>query len=253
MAKPIKKIVAIGGGEIKNASTLAIDKEIIRLAQKRRPNFLFIPTASSDNENYCKDMEKYYGKKLGCKTDRLLLIRQRPSLKEIKEKILGANIIYVGGGNTLKMMNLWRRLGVNKYLRSAWQGGTVLCGKSAGSICWFESGHSDSMSFYNPKRWKYINVSGLSFIKGIHCPHYDSETLGVPRKKHFQAMINRTGGMGIAIDNNCAIEFIEDKFRVIPSKKNAKAFRVYKKSDKVVSEEITTKKELTPIATLFER
>lgn len=252
MTKIIKKIVAIGGGKIITSDTLAIDKEIIRLAQKKRPKFLFIPTASSDNEDYCKNIEKYYGKKLGCKTKTLLLISQEPSPKKIKEKIFWANIIYVGGGNTLKMLKLWRRLGVDKCLRDAWQRGIVLCGLSAGSICWFESGHSDSMSFYNPKKWKYINVSGLGFIKGIHCPHYDNETLGVPRKKHFQTMIKKIGGMGIALDNNCAIEFINDKYRIISSKKRAKAFRVYKKMGKVISEEILTK-NLEPIATLFER
>ncbi|MBI5347377.1 MAG: peptidase E [Candidatus Aenigmarchaeota archaeon] len=253
MTKPIKKIVAIGGGEIRTAGTLAIDKEIIRLAQKERPKLLFIPTASSDSEGYWKHIDKYYGKKLGCKTDVLFLLKETPSSNEIKEKILGADIIYVGGGNTLKMVKLWRRLGVDKLLKTAWQRGIVLCGISAGSICWFESGHSDSMSFYNQKKWKYINVHGLGFLKGIHCPHYNSQTLGVPRKNHFRKMIQKIGGMGITIDNNCAIEFLDDKYRVITSKKYAKAFRVFKKDAKVHSKRIPQLEELTPIATLFKR
>ena len=193
MINSTKKIVAIGGGEIRNSETLAIDKEIIRLVQKERPKLLFIPTADSDSENYYNSINKYYGKKLGCKTDVLYLLKKTPSPKEIKNKILDADIIYVGGGNTLKMMKLWRRLGVDKLLKTAWQRGIVLCGLSAGSICWFESGHSDSMSFYNPKKWKYINVHGLGFIKGIHCPHYNSQTLGVPRKNHFRKMIKKIG------------------------------------------------------------
>lgn len=252
MVRTAKKIMAIGGGDIKTSSTLAIDKEIIRLAQKGRPKFLFIPTASSDAINYCSDVEKYYGNKLGCKTSALLLIRQKPSPKEIKEKILNSDIIYVGGGNTLKMMRLWRRLGVDKLLKSAWQRGIVLCGISAGAICWHDSGYSDSMSFYNPKKWKYINVGGLGFIKGIHCPHYDSETLGIPRKKHFQNMIRKIGGIGIALDENCAIEFIDDNYRVISSKKGAKAYKIYKKNGKVISAEILSKNSPL-IATLYER
>ncbi len=170
---------------------------------------------------------------------------------EIKKKILGADIIYVGGGNTLKMVKLWQRLGVDKLLKTAWQRGIVLCGISAGSICWFESGHSDSMSFYNKKKWKYINVSGLGFLKGIHCPHYNSKTLEVPRKKDFQKMIQKIGGMGIAIDNNCAIEFLDNKYRVINSKNYAKAFRVFKKNGKVISEIIPQKEELMPVKALF--
>lgn len=107
------------------------------------------------------------------------------------------------------MMRLWRRLGVDTLLIAAYENGTVLSGISAGSICWFDSGHSDSMSFYNPRKWKYINVKGLGLISGIHCPHYNSMTLGVPRRKHFRDMIRKTGGIGIAIENNCAIRWQE--------------------------------------------
>jgi len=253
MTKPVKKIVAIGGGEIRDSEMFVIDKEIIRLTQKKHPKLLFISTASLDNEDYYKGVDKYYGKKLGCKTDVLYLLKETPSPREIRNKILDSDIIYVGGGNTLKMMKLWRRLGIDKMLKTAWQKGIVLCGLSAGSICWFESGHSDSMSFYNPKKWKYINVHGLGFIKGIHCPHYDNETLGVPRKTHFRNMIQKIGGIGIAIDENCAIEFLDDKFRVITSKKSTKAFRVYKKDGKVISKKIEQKNNLMPIATLYER
>jgi len=238
MAKSIKKIVAIGGGRTRDSETLAIDKEIIRLTQKKHPKLLFIPTAISDSEDYYKGIDTYYGKKLGCKTDALYLLKNTSSPKEIRNKILGADIIYVGGGNTLKMMKIWRRLGVDKLLKKAWLNGIVLCGISAGSICWFESGHSDSMSFYNPKKWKYINVHGLGFIKGIHCPHYNSQTLDVPRKTHFREMIQRIGGMGIAIDNNCAIEFIDDRYRVITSNKSAKAFR---KMEKLFPRELNRK------------
>jgi dipeptidase E len=253
MTKQVKTIVAIGGGEIRDSETLAIDKEIIRLTKKEHPKLLFIPTASSDSEDYFKGIDKYFDKKLGCKTDVLYLLKETPSSKEIRNKILGSDIIYVGGGNTLKMMKLWRRLGVDKILKTAWQKGIVLCGLSAGSICWFESGHSDSMSFYNSKKWKYINVCGLGFIKGIHCPHYDNETLGVSRKTHFHNMIQKIGGVGIAIDENCAIEFLDDKYRVITSKKSAKAFRVYKKGGKVISKEIEQRNTLMPIATLYEQ
>ena len=174
-------IVTIGGGSFR--STLKIDREIVRLTKKKHPNFLFIPTASSDSEQYSENIGKHY-KKLGCKTDVLYLLNNK-NKKETKTKINKANIIYVGGGNTLKMMRRWRFLGVDTLLKKAWKKGTVLCGLSAGSICWYDSGHSDSMAYYQ-KKWKYINVKGLGLIKGIHCPHYDSATKGVPRKKDFQ-------------------------------------------------------------------
>ncbi len=249
-----KTIVAIGGGEIRTKGTAAIDREIIRLSNKKNPKLLFIPTASSDSERYWKHVQKYFGKFLKCKTDVLFLIKERPSKEQIRRQILAADIIYVGGGNTLMMMRLWRRLGVDKLLVSAYEKGTVLSGISAGSICWFDSGHSDSMSFYNPRKWKYINVRGLGLIDGIHCPHYNSMTLGIPRRRHFRDMIGKTGGIGIAIENNCAIEFIDGRlYKVITSKSYSRAYRVYKSGGEVVAEQIRLRKELTSVESLRRR
>jgi dipeptidase E len=157
----------------------------------------------------------------------------------MRSKISAADIIYVGGGNTLQMMRIWRRLGVDNLLVAAYKKGTVLAGVSAGSICWFDSGHSDSMSFYNPRKWKYIDVKGLGLIHGIHCLHYNGKTRGVPRRKDFKQLIRKTGGTGIAIENNCAIEFRDGRiFEVLVSKPRAKAYRVFKREGKVVEEQI---------------
>ncbi len=249
-----KAIVAIGGGEIRTRGTAAIDREIIRLSNKKNPKLLFIPTASSDSERYCKHVRDYFGGFWNCKTDVLYLIEKQPSKTHIREKILSADVIYVGGGNTLFMMRVWRRLGVDTLLISAYEQGTVLSGISAGSICWFESGHSDSMSFYHPQKWNYINVRGLGLVKGIHCPHYNGMTRGIPRRKHFREMVRKTGGMGIAIENNCAIEFIDGGFyRVISSKSYSKAYKVYKSGGEVVAEQIRQEKELAPIEVLNNR
>src|ERR1022692_1564931 len=204
-----KAIVAIGRGNIRTRATAPIDREIIRLSCKKHPKLLFLPTASSDSTEYWKHVQEYFGGFLKCKTDVLFLIEEHPSKAEIKRKILWADIIYVGGGNTLLMMRVWRRLGVDRLLIAAYEKGTVLSGISAGSICWFDSGHSDSMSFYNPRKWQYINVKGLGLIHGIHCPHYNGMTGGVPRRSAFRDMIRKTGGMGIAIENHCAVEFID--------------------------------------------
>lgn len=196
-------------------------------------------------------MKDYFGGFLKCKTDVLFLVTEPPSKSEIARKILGADIVYVGGGNTLHMMRVWRRLGVDKLLKSAYEKGTVLSGISAGSICWFDSGHSDSMSFYNPRKWKYIKVRGLGLIKGTCCPHYNSMTRGVPRRKHFREMIRKIGGMGIAIENNCAIEFIDGRFyKVIASKKYSRAYRVYEAGEQIFTEQIRRERQLASIELL---
>src|SRR3989344_8149361 len=101
----IMKIVAIGGGEIgrpgTNIETEEIDREIIRLSGKKHPKVLFLPTASGDNSGYCEVVQNYYGKKLGCKVGVLCLIKEKPLREEIRKNILGSDIVYVGGGNTL--------------------------------------------------------------------------------------------------------------------------------------------------------
>lgn len=234
-----RTIFAIGGGQIAEGETFAIDREIVRRTGKRSPRFLFIPTASSDPIDYWKSVKRCYGKRLGCRTDALYLVRETPSFTEIREKIQRADIIYVGGGNTLMMMRLWRRLGVDRLLRAAYRRGAVMCGLSAGSICWFEFGHSDSMAFYNPRKWKYIKVRGLGLLPGIHCPHFDSHTLKLPRREHFRKMIRANGGRGIAIDDNCAIEYRNGVIhRVHRAKPNAGAFHVFRRKGAVLVEAI---------------
>jgi dipeptidase E len=247
-----KAIVAIGGGNVRTRGTAAIDREIIRLSGKKHPKLLFIPTASSDAERYWTNVQKYFGGFLKCRTDVLFLLRKRLSKAQIRRKVLSADIVYVGGGNTLMMMRVWRRLGVDRILKQAYEKGIVLSGMSAGSICWFESGHSDSLSFYHPRKWEFINVKGLGLIKGLHCPHYNSMTLGVPRRRHFRDMIRKTGGTGIAIENNCAMEFINGRFyKVLVSKSYARAYLVCKRDGEVVSEQIRRQKGLAPLNALF--
>jgi len=244
-------IVAIGGGNIRTRATEPIDREIIRLSRKKNPRLLFIPTASSDSEEYWNLVQSYFGDYLKCKTDVLFLMSEKPSRAIIRRKILSAEIIYVGGGNTLQMMRIWRRLGVDKLLKTAYEKGTVLSGVSAGAICWFDAGHSDSMSFDNPQKWKYIKVSGLGLLPGTFCPHYDSTTLNIPRRKHFRDMLEKTGGLGIAVENNCAIEFIDGRsYRVIRSKPSARAYTLQKSGGKVIAKQIPHDQQLTPIESL---
>jgi dipeptidase E len=244
-------IIPIGGGEIRTKGTLQIDQEIIRLSGKKTPKLLFIPTASSDNEGYCNHIQKYFEGFLKCKVQHLKLITGKPSQNEIKQKIEQADIIYVGGGNTLKMMKLWRRLGVDKLIKKAYENGTILTGMSAGSICWFESGHSDSMAFYNPKDWNYINVKGLGLLNGIHCPHYSGKTLKKTRKGDFKRLMQKNGGMGIALDNNAAIIYKNDTYKIITSKKDAKTYKVFKKAGKVHSIQIEQHKEFRPTIEIY--
>jgi dipeptidase E len=142
----MKKIVAIGGGEIGRpgyeVETQAIDEEIIKLTGKKNPLVLFIPTASSDSREYVSVFQEHFGKRLSCRTD-VLYLTNKISKDKIEKKVLSTDVIYVGGGNTLRMMTIWRKLGVDAILKKAWEKGIVVTGISAGAICWFDYGHSD--------------------------------------------------------------------------------------------------------------
>ncbi len=244
------KIVAIGGEDIRKKGTTSIDKEIVRLSGKRHPRLLFIPTASSDHRGYWDTVREHF-RRLGCRPDVLFLIREKLSYQGIKGKILRSDIIYVGGGNTLMMMKLWRKRGVGRLLKEAYKKNTVLCGLSAGSICWFESGHSDSMAFYHPKSWRYINVKGLGLVRGIYCPHFDGQTLGVKRRNAFRKMIKKIGGFGVAVDNHCAIEFVGGRYRIVASRSNANAYRVFKEKRRVLVKRITKQEKFSDLDSLY--
>ncbi|MFA5050910.1 MAG: peptidase E [Patescibacteria group bacterium] len=249
----MKKIVAIGGGEIGRPGypieTAQIDKEILRLTGKKNPKLLFIPTATSDSELYYETVKKYFGKKLGCKTDVLYLVNKKISKKEIEKKVFGSDVIYVGGGNTLKMMKIWRKIGVDKILKQAYKKDIVLSGLSAGSICWFKWGNSDSKKSANQKA-DLIKVSGLGLINALHCPHYDVEK---DRNPNLKKMMKKIPGVSIAIDDCCAIEIIDDKYRIISSKASANAYKVYWKADKYHEELIKKEKKFKLIENLLRK
>lgn len=245
------KLIAIGGGEIgrpgKPIETLAIDKEIIKQSGKKHPNLLFIGTASKDSEGYYETIEKYFGKKLGCRTDVLHLVKDNPSAKTIKDKILSADIIYVGGGNTLYMIRKWKSLGIDKLLYQAYIKGTVMSGLSAGAICWFLYGTSDSRMITDPNYKDYIRVKGLGWYNIIISPHHITEK---KRKAGLIKQIKRHGGIGLALDDYAAIEIINDKYKIITSKPIAKACKVYKDKQKLVYEELPKHKFL-PLSALI--
>lgn len=248
----MRKIIAIGGGEIGRSGvkneTRGIDLEIIKLSKKKNPKLLFIPTASGDAPGYIESIQKHFGKKLGCNVDSLELISKKYTQKELEDKILKTDIIYVGGGNTLKMMKIWRKLGVDVLLEKAMKRGVVLSGLSAGSICWFQYGNSDSARFGKNKKVSMIRVKGVNLIPALHCPHYDIEK---GREKSLKEMMKKTSGVAIAIDNCCAIEIIGDEYRILKTKKTANAYKVYWKGGKYFKELILARKNLQPVSEIF--
>ncbi len=210
-------IIAIGGGSLKKKQTLPIDRAIVKLTDRKSPRALFIPTASEDEKEYCEAFDNIYGNSLGCRTDHLLLYRRPEDRSAAARKIEAADLIYVGGGNTLRMMKMWRRFGIERLLIEAGRRGTVLAGLSAGAICWHEWGHSDSRAYSGRKNWSYIKVRGLGLQPGLYCPHLDSE------KRHisFRKMVARDRMTGIACDNFAAVYYDDAGAQCVAARKKA--------------------------------
>jgi len=239
------KIVAIGGGEIGRpkedgsgtypVETTAIDQEILKLTDKKNPTLLFLPTASYDSAGYYEVVKKHFLQVGFESVDALYLSDKTLTSKQIEDEILSHDAIYVGGGNTLRMMMAWKRLGVDKLLKQALDKNIVLSGLSAGSICWFSYGSSDSRKFTSDSN-KLIKVTGLGFIDALHCPHYDAESY---RQEDLKRMMKTTSEVAIALDNCAALVVVDDKYRIITSKPVAKARKIYWKRGEYVVQEIS--------------
>lgn len=247
------KIIAIGGGKIGRFSptvrTTAIDREIVRISGKKSPRLLFLPTASAGCDQYCAAIYRQFSQKLGCKVDIMLLVNTDPERARVRERILRADIIYVGEGNTLKMMKTWRRYGVDDALRAAMKRDIVLCGSSAGSIAWFSWGNSDSFkSQQDPTR--LAKVKGLGFVDALICPHYDVEG---HRRPSLKAMMRKHKGVAFALDEYCALVVQDGSYRVLASLKGRKAYRVFWKSGEYVEEELLPSKKFRPLPPLLKK
>jgi dipeptidase E len=195
-------------------------------------------------------VRRHFGQELGCQVEELLLLGGKLSRQEIAKKILGTDIIYVGGGNTLLMMKAWRKSGTDKVLERAWKKGIVMAGLSAGSICWFRDGMSDAIKRSKDAGADYIKVRGLGLIPALHCPHYDFEKA---REQGLREMMRRTPGVALALENCAALEIIDDTYRVLVSRRGAKAYAIFWKEGAYYKTEIRQSAEFRPLAEILKK
>jgi len=231
-------VVAIGGGELRDGETRSIDKYIVDLAGRAHPHHLFIPTASKEPQGYIDIVKHVYGDQLGCECDSLCILGAGKTADEIEEKIAWADIVYVGGGNTRFMMEAWARNGIDEVLKAKAREGMIVSGLSAGSICWFESGISDSEIMDVGEGQDYVKVSGLGLLPGCHSPHLDVRE----REEAFDRYLRSTDESFLGIENNCAIVVQGSGYRIIRSRPDKNAY-VFRYSGKGIYEKILLEDE----------
>jgi dipeptidase E len=233
MEDTMQQIIALGGGGFSmEPENDLLDTYILSQASVPSPKICFLPTASGDSEGYIERFYDFFSVKR-CIPSHLSLFK--PHTRDIHGFLMEQDIIYVGGGNTKNLLVLWKEWGLDKSLEEALNKGIVLAGLSAGSICWFEEGVTDSFGDgLEP-------LKSLGFLKGSHCPHYDGELERRPAYSRFisESMISS----GYAADDGAALHFIDGELlKVVSSRPHASAY--------FVREEAGTAKE-TKIDTIY--
>jgi len=221
-----KQIIAIGGGGFgRSPGEGVIEKYILDQSDKEKPHICFIPTATGDNEAY---KVNYYStfSKLNCSPVHLDFFKRTPDLEEL---IKHQDIIFVGGGNTKSMLAVWKDWGLDLILKEAYERGVIMCGVSAGAICWFEEGVTDSWS----EELKVMDC--LGFVKGACCPHYDEE----PQRRPSLSKFLTEGVMQscYAVDGGCALHIEnEEEYKAVVFAKDKNAYCVDLENDEVKEE-----------------
>lgn len=196
----MKQIIAIGGGGFGRViKDLKIERYIKSQCSKTNPKICFIPTATGDDQGYIDNFYKAFNE-LECKTSHINFFKRTVDLKS---HILDQDIIYVGGGNTKSMLAVWKDWGLDLILKEAYQKGIIMSGVSAGAICWFEKGITDSWADHQ------AILKCLGFVEGICCPHYDEEPERIPYVKEI--LVNNEIDSCIAIEGYTALHLIDNK------------------------------------------
>ena len=197
MPKIQKHIIAIGGLSPTGDNAPLFDYAL-KLINQPRPKLGFIGTASGDSAAYLHRFEEIAAR-LTCQPSHLPFFSRTPALAEW---VAEQDVILVGGGNTKSMLAVWKDWGLPPLLQSAWEHGTVLTGWSAGAICWFEQGVTDSWAD------RLAALDGLGFLPGSCCPHYSGEP--DRRPECHRLLLERQLSAGIAIDDMAAVHFLDE-------------------------------------------
>jgi peptidase E len=164
-----------------------------------------------------------------CRVSHVALFNRR--ILDLRAHLMAQDVIYVGGGNTANMLAIWRVHGVDAILREAWAAGAVLCGVSAGAICWFEAGVTDSFGL----QLGPLN-DGLGLLAGSFCPHYDSEDR---RRPVYQSLVGDGFPPGLAADDGVGLHFVGTELRrVVTSVPGQGAYRLSRRGGAAIEERI---------------
>lgn len=232
MVRRPPQIVAFGGGGFSMESSTLLDDYALRCTGAQRPKVCFVPTASGDADHYIVRFYRAFSP-AHCEPSHVSLFRRDRGGGidcDIAEHLLGMDLIYVGGGSLTSLLGVWRAHGLDTVFAEAWERGIVLCGLSAGSMCWFA--HAVTAFHGAPQR-----VRGLGLLPHSNCVHLND----VERRDAFAQHVADGMPAGYGAQDGAALHFVgRDLARVVSSKPDAKAFRFARRRGVVGQKELVT-------------
>jgi dipeptidase E len=231
MSPPAPQIVAFGGGGFSmEAGNPLLDDYVLGLTGKERPRVCFLPSASGDADHYIVRFYRAF-ESSRCEPSHISLFRREPNAPDLRTHLLGQDVIYVGGGSVISLLGVWRAHGIDVILREAWNAGVVLCGVSAGSLCWFR----EAVSAFHGKPTR---VGGLGFLPWSNTVHYDGER---DRDRAYREFLADGLCAGYASEDGAALHFVGDQLvRVVSSRPKARAYRMRTVRGRVVRTALRT-------------
>lgn len=226
---PRGQIVAMGGGGfLMEPDNPLLDDYVLGLCRRAVPRVCFLPTAAGDALAHLERFFDLFPPER-CEADYLSLFSRK--VEDLEGFLSDFDVVYVGGGNTVNLLAVWRAQGLADVLPRVMANGTILCGVSAGALCWFARGITDS---YGPRLSPLMN--GLGFLPGAFCPHYDSD----PRRPDaFRAFVREHGEPALSAEDGVGLHFVDGALaRCVSSRPFAVARRFTREADGTVAEEI---------------
>ncbi len=211
------QIVAFGGGGFSTeAATPSLDDYVLALTGRKRPRVCFLPSASGDADHYVVRFYRAFDPGR-CRPSHASLFRRETGVGDLRAHLLAQDLIYVGGGSLVSLLGVWRAHGVDGILADAWRAGVVLCGVSAGSLCWF----AEAVTAFHglPRR-----VDGVGLLPYSNTVHYDAEPA---RRDAYHVFLGDGMRAGFAAEDGVALHFVgEELHAVVASRPGRRAWRM---------------------------
>ncbi|HEY2333862.1 MAG TPA: peptidase E [Solirubrobacterales bacterium] len=226
-----RQIVAFGGGGFSMESgNPLLDEYVLGLCRREKPRVCFLPSASGDADHYVVRFYRAFPADR-CESSHISLFRREQGPADLRAHLLSQDLIYVGGGSVISLLGVWRAHGLDRILREAWEAGVVLCGLSAGSLCWFAEAHS---GFHGAPR----RVEGLGLLPFSNSVHYEP---GSDHGLAYHSLLE--GGMcsGYAAQDGAALHFVGAELnQVVASRPESHGYRLDAETGKVAESRLAT-------------